>query len=208
MNVATPPPHDIVLSTSREPALLGVVLAGGKSSRMGRDKATLPHAAGGDFLEYAISRLAQLTSHVAVSGRESPVPAAMTIADQSPSLGPAMAVWSAVRFAVEAGYSSILVTPVDMPDLDSQHLQRLVDSAASDKPTCASFDGRTAHPLVAIYPVCLAAELEAVARSERRSLQAWLAQRPLTLVPLPVSAQRDCNTPASCSWPASVSEPT
>lgn len=54
--------------------LLGVVLAGGKSSRMGVDKATLPHSVGAagrglSYLDYAVERLRPLVQRVAVSGR-------------------------------------------------------------------------------------------------------------------------------------------
>ena len=164
---------------------------------MGRDKADLPHPGGGTFLDHAVSRLATIAAQVAVSGRAGRQPEELAIADQMAEQGPAMAVWSAVRYAAQAGFSSVLVTPVDMPDLQSQHLRQLMDSAAIDCPTCASFDGQTPHPLVAIYPVILASELETVARSEQRSLRAWLLHRPVQRVQLPDAAKRDCNTPSN-----------
>ncbi len=181
--------------TQPKPRLLGVVLAGGKSSRMGRDKAVLVHASGGTFLDYAISRLLPITPQVAVSGRITKLSNVFSILDQTVDQGPAMAVWSAIQFAKQADFGATMVTPIDMPDLESQHLQRLIDSMSTIDPTCATFDGNTPHPLIAIYPVSLEPELAIVAQSRQRSLRAWLTDRPCTLVQLPDTAKRDCNCP-------------
>jgi molybdopterin-guanine dinucleotide biosynthesis protein A len=175
--------------------VLGVVLAGGKSSRMGCDKATMMHASGVTFIDYAISRLISLVPRVVVSGRPAEAGTVDSISDQTPGLGPAVAVWSAIQFAKQQGYASILVTPIDTPNLESRHLQQLMDSVVPDIPLCATYDGCVPHPLIAIYPVSLDHELEVVALSTRRSLRAWLASRPHSLVRLPVFAMRDFNTP-------------
>jgi len=182
-------------STAR---ILGVVLAGGRSSRMGSDKAMLPHASGLTFMNYAIARLSSIVPIVVVSGRllDPPSQSVECIPDQTPGLGPAVAVWSAVLFAKQQGFDSILITPVDMPDLESQHLRRLMDAAIPGVPTCATFDGNLPHPLIAIYSVSLEKELQSIAESTRRSLRAWLASRAHTLVQLPESAKRDLNSPA------------
>jgi len=186
------------ITASSTPRILGVVLAGGRSSRMGSDKAMLPHASGLTFLNYAIERLSSLVPKVVVSGRllDPQTQTIECIPDQTPGLGPGIAVWSAVLFAKQQGFDSILVTPVDMPDLESQHLQRLIDASLPGVPTCATFDGSLPHPLVAIYSVSLEHELQCVAESTRRSLRAWLASRAHTLVQLPESAKRDLNSPA------------
>lgn len=175
--------------------ILGVVLAGGRSSRMGRDKALLEHASGVTFLDYAIGRISPLVAAIATSGRRVDSNTVECVPDQTPELGPAMAVWSAVLFAKQRQFSAILVTPIDMPDLETMHLQRLIQSAVADQPTCVTFDGVNPHPLVAIYPVSLEGELEVVAQSARRSLRAWLASRSHVLVNLPETAQRDFNEP-------------
>ena len=179
--------------------ILGVVLAGGRSSRMGSDKALLIHANGLTFLNHAIARLTSLVPQVVVSGRllDPEIKTVDSVPDQTPGLGPAIAVWSATIFAKQHGFDSILVTPVDMPDLEIQHLRRLIDAHVPGLPTCATFDGNLPHPLVGIYPVSLEHELQAVTESPRRSLRAWLASRSHTLVQLPESAKCDLNSPAN-----------
>jgi len=186
------------ITASSTARILGVVLAGGRSTRMGSDKAMLPHDSGLTFLNYAISRLSSLVPKIVVSGRllDPRAQAIECIPDQIPGLGPGIAVWSAVLFAKQQGFDSILVTPVDMPDLESQHLRRLMDAAIPGVPTCATFDGNLPHPLIAIYSVSLEHELQSVAESTRRSLRAWLASRTHMLVQLPESANLDLNSPA------------
>lgn len=189
---------------------LGVVLAGGNSSRMGQDKATLKLASGETFLDRAIANLAQLCQSVAVSGRAVDRADLFSIADLKPQLGPAMAVWSAVKFAQERGFEAVLVVPVDMPLIDVVSLRRLVETRAANStnglpniwtegeevPVCATSADGGQHPLLGVYPVRLEPELRCLAESERRSLLGWLQSRTHRTVELPEAAMRDFNTPA------------
>lgn len=182
---------------------LGVVLAGGNSSRMGQDKATLKLASGETFLERAIANLAQVCRSVAVSGRAVDQADVFSIADVKPQFGPAMAVWSAVRFAQQRGFEAVLVIPVDMPLIDSVYLRRLVEARwdhegarGEELPVCAMATAGIPHPLLGVYPVSLERELRNLAESERRSLLGWLQSRTHRTVELPEAAMRDFNTPA------------
>jgi molybdenum cofactor guanylyltransferase len=182
---------------------LGVVLAGGNSSRMGQDKATLKLASGETFLDRAIANLAQVCRSVAVSGRAVDRADVFSIADVKPQLGPAMAVWSAVQFAHERGFEAVLVVPVDMPLIDVVHLRLLVETQAANStnageevPACATSATGGEHPLLGVYPVRLEPELRNLAGSKRRSLLGWLQSRTHRTVELPEAAMRDFNTPA------------
>jgi len=181
------------------PTLLGVVLAGGKSSRMGSDKAMLVLPSGLTFLDHAIERLHNVVNLVATSGRAIERESVAFIPDLEASMGPAMAVYSAVFYAEQCGRNLVLITPVDMPDLTADHLRQLIDAADTHQPTCATFDEGVPHPLVAIYPVSLKSELERVVASPRRSLRAWLSTRSFTAVSLPSLALRNINTPDQLS---------
>jgi molybdenum cofactor guanylyltransferase len=162
---------------------------------MGMDKAMLPHSSGRSFLDHAIQRFLTFTTQVAISGHTRPAVNRPSIADVSVSMGPAMAVYSSVRFAIEHRFDAIIVAPVDMPDLTSDHLKQLVKAANGIDPTCAVFESNMPHPLVAIYPAKLRDELEQVALSPQRSLRQWLASRPFTPVSFESLAIRDINTP-------------
>lgn len=97
----------------------GVILAGGRSSRMGRDKALLPWK-GGTFLSRAENLLRGLVGDVIVSGGHG-------IRDLVPGLGPVGGLRTILAFRPEA--EKILLLPVDMPHLSLDVLSVLRDSA-------------------------------------------------------------------------------
>jgi molybdopterin-guanine dinucleotide biosynthesis protein A len=181
--------------------LLGVVLAGGKSSRMGQDKAMIRHHSGMSFLDFSIARLKVLTPDVAVSGRSAMLPDVHSIPDIRPSLGPAMAVWSSICFAKSMNFTRVLVTPVDMPAIEPVQLKKLIDvhlaghPGGAGRPACATFGDDIPHPLVAVYPVSSEPELAAVVNSARRSLREWLMNCDCDLVVFPEREKLDCNAP-------------
>jgi molybdopterin-guanine dinucleotide biosynthesis protein A len=108
-------------ATERRPCI-GVVLAGGRSTRMGRDKALLDWH-GRPLLERQLDALrASGVDDVRVSGDR---PAYRGVADARPGLGP-LAGLAAVAGAM-AGEAELVVIPVDMPLLQAALLRRLRD---------------------------------------------------------------------------------
>lgn len=108
----------------------GVVLAGGRSSRMGRDKAQLDWR-GQTLLAHARATLeAAGAAAVVVSGR---YPGFDGIPDATPGLGPLGGVASVVA-AVPDGV--LLLVPVDMPLLTPALLREL---AAHDAAACVTY---------------------------------------------------------------------
>ncbi len=179
------------------------------------DKATLIHPRLVDsqcsMLQHAINRLKLLDLEVAVSKQTPEWPAnwqpppVPVIADQEPSLGPAMAVYSCLQYAADQSFKAILVTPIDMPDLEVEHLQRLKAAWAQMEasgvaraviqPIVASFDHSFPQPLIGIYPTCFLDDMRQLIRSERRSLSGWLQQRETRMIDLPLNAKRNWNSP-------------
>jgi molybdopterin-guanine dinucleotide biosynthesis protein A len=183
--------------------LLGVVLAGGKSSRMGVDKATLPHSVGAagrglSYLDYAVERLRPLVQRVAVSGRVwTGTAGVVSLPDEQPDQGPAMGVLTALRFAAIERLTGVLVTPVDMPDVTSDHLRQLARAwSQTAGVVCASFDGQRAEPLLAVYPLSALPEIERVLSSPQRSLSRWIGSGNALLVDLPIGVARNVNWPS------------
>ena len=103
--------------------ILGVVLAGGRSSRFGSDKA-LAELNGRNLLEHAIAALEQQCDKVVVAGRsEAPV---TTIADwPAPDSGPLGGIAAALRWALEKGYDTVLSCGVDSVGLPGDLAQLL-----------------------------------------------------------------------------------
>lgn len=155
--------------------LSGAVLAGGQSSRMGRDKASLPC---GD--ETLLARQLRLLAELGVTDRlvslasaaTVPTPdatAARLVLDALPGLGPLGGI-AAVLAA--ARHDSVLVLAVDLPALDTAFLRELAAQASPDRGVVPVRDGRF-EPLAAIYP-----------RRALAEVQARLARRDLALQPL------------------------
>lgn len=103
----------------------GVVLAGGRSSRMGSNKALIPWA-GGTLLEHMKTKLASALEieigQIWVSGE---VPGHDGIPDRIPGMGP-IAGASAVMEQMSGDFEDLLLLPVDMPLITTESLQRLI----------------------------------------------------------------------------------
>jgi molybdopterin-guanine dinucleotide biosynthesis protein A len=148
--------------------LLGLVLAGGRSRRFGRDKAALT-VHGETLLERTVALLAPLVDAVYVSVRadqaDEPLRAGFRLlVDELPGGGPAAGLLAAHHHAPQAAW---LVVACDLPLLDGATLRQLVaarDTAGDATAYASPRDGK-AEPLCAIYEppalLRLAAEAEA-----------------------------------------------
>lgn len=106
--------------TADRPPLLGVVLAGGRSSRMGRDKAELPWN-GRNLLDRQLAILREAgVDRALVSGRR---PGYDAVADIEKEHGP-LGGLASIATAIEAD-ADLLIIPVDMPLLTPTLLSQL-----------------------------------------------------------------------------------
>ena len=102
-------------------ALVGIVLAGGKSRRMGQDKSLLMHC-DQSMLEFSCNLLsASGCESVIVSG-----PNKGQITDLLPEKGPLGGIYSCIQ---HYGPNDYLVVPVDMPLMSEQSLRELILTA-------------------------------------------------------------------------------
>jgi molybdopterin-guanine dinucleotide biosynthesis protein A len=169
---------------------------------MGRNKAMLPHPAGGTYADHAIGRLTGLCDHVCFAGQSLPDQGSVTvIEDPVRYRGPATGIASALSFAWHNGCQACLVTPLDMPLLQMDDLARLRRAWTRESKLCCAVVEQTKRlqPLVAIYPAALRAEIQQLADSENRSLRRWIEDRGFTQVTLSADACRNINTPEDLS---------
>ncbi|WP_241242268.1 molybdenum cofactor guanylyltransferase [Thalassotalea sp. G2M2-11] len=95
---------------------LGVVLAGGRSSRMGQDKALLPHNQA-NMLAFSQNLLAQTkVDQVVVSGKTH------GIADTFDQLGPMGGIYTIIQ---QYQPKALLILPVDLPLMNVESLTQL-----------------------------------------------------------------------------------
>ena len=156
-------------------ALAGVVLAGGASRRMGRDKATMAHPDGRGItmVEHIVTVLATHCSPVlvvAAPGQALPeLSAAQVLRDEVRGVGPLLATGRGLRAAAEAGRERAFVCAGDMPYLCAALVDRLGAHRGAD--VVLPWDGRD-HYLAGVYRTDLAARIDALVADGRRSMRA------------------------------------
>ncbi|TKB47395.1 molybdenum cofactor guanylyltransferase [Thalassotalea mangrovi] len=143
------------MNTRFSSSILGVVLAGGRSQRMGRDKALLPAlqqtkpSLAGDsqadisMLQFCQSLLTQVgIVDVVISGKQGQ----HGIVDDITHAGPLMGLYSVIQ---STRPKAILALPVDMPLLGSNELNQIkLSGELSGQVTCYKD-----HPLPLYLPV-------------------------------------------------------
>lgn len=193
--------------------LSGLILAGGRSSRMGRDKAGLVLPDGRTLLQRQADILRAAGSAALFAsvrrGTEVDLPGATFVQDCVPDAGPIAGIAAGLR-AAPAGL--VIVVAVDMPHLGEEHLRKLVSLATDACGVVPVQDGQM-EPLAAVYPAALADSAEDALGSERRAVHAWVTrevkQGRLRLWDTPpdwAGALRSWNTPGDVS-PRAAPEP-
>ena len=134
--------------------VFGLVLAGGKSRRMGRDKALLQHA-GQSQLAHMVALLDTVVDQVFVSARsdqadDSERSRFELVVDAYDNLGPIAGILSALQAHPQADW---LVVACDLPNIDQATLEFLLQHRSATQPFTAF---RSSHddlpePLCAIY---------------------------------------------------------
>lgn len=157
----------------------GVILAGGQSKRMGRDKALLP-LPGNDritFVEHLVTLLSGLCSEVVLVARNGPQagelagPGRRVVLDETPGGGPLMGLYSGLR-AIEASHA--LVMAVDMPFVQPAVVSFLLALPLDDALLVPVVHG-VAQVLLAVYPRTIIPLLEDRLRQGRRDPRSLLA---------------------------------
>jgi molybdenum cofactor guanylyltransferase len=182
-------------------ALAGVVLAGGASRRMGRDKATVvfegPDGAK-TMVETVVGVLATRCAPVfviAAPGQALPdLPGATVLRDEARGVGPLLATSRGLRAAAEAGAEWAFVCAVDMPLLTTDLIDTLAGDGGAD--VVLPWDGRD-HYLAGVYRTGLADHVDALVAAGQRSMRALadtVHTRRIVLDPTP--ALTNVNTPA------------
>jgi molybdenum cofactor guanylyltransferase len=185
--------------------VVGVILAGGRSRRMGTEKTRLP-VGGQSMMERAIGRLGVQASSLVVSvseDAEPAVPPGVPVArDEGERFGgPLFGILSGLKWANDNTNARwILSAPADAPFLPSDLVSRLREGLAADAEIAIARSLGRLHPVVALWPVSLAEALEAwLAVPSQRAVKAWLATRRWSAVDFPCEGGIDpffnVNTP-------------
>lgn len=150
--------------------IYGLLLVGGESRRMGRDKALLTYHGETTQLERTAALLQLVCARTFLSQRPEqayPLPAATERVDDSVAevKGPLCGILSAMRAHPEAHW---LVLACDLPRLETDTLQKLIRVFKAGPPRLTAY--RSTHdglpePLCALYPAGTGPELQALAEA-------------------------------------------
>lgn len=176
-------------------AFSAVILAGGKSSRMGRNKAEL-ELGGMSFAEYQVKKLRELGfEDIILSGFEKPVDGARNVPDVYHGKGPLGGIYAALRAAKN---ESCFVVSVDAPLCPKETVLALLNAHASGKsPITVLEHGGIIEPLIGVYSRSLCALAEAILKTDSTSVKRLFDAAGFT--PCAYSGDeadiQNCNTP-------------
>ena len=158
-----------------------LLLAGGKSSRMGTNKAELLYE-GRSFLENIIEKAKHIgLQKIYLSGYQENYEGAQVVYDIYPEIGPLGGIHAGL-YHVKTKYCMIL--PVDIPQIPVSflealievHQQQILDSKLEKLPLLVERDGFM-EPLIGIYPTSMADFVEDRIKAKRfsvfRMLKEW-----------------------------------
>ena len=145
---------------ARSPSFAGLVLAAGKSSRMGRDKALLPWH-GQTFLGAAIDTLNQLSELVIIVAGENLVSlqpiayskSAYLVENPDPERGQFSSLQIGLQAILDRGRDAAIITLVDRPPAASgtfAHVRRKFEMECGEKTWAVvpEYQGSHGHPIV------------------------------------------------------------
>ena len=155
-------------------AILGAVIAGGKSTRFGSDKA-LAQLGGRALIDQVAEGLAGQTAEVIVVGRNHD--GLQGIADQpAPDMGPLAGIAAALLEAQARGYAAVMTAPCDVYDLPEDLRQRLFPYPAYV----------ASQPVIGLWPAFAAQDALAILESdEKHSIKGFAARISARAVQLP-----------------------
>ena len=152
--------------------IASIILAGGRSRRMGRDKALLPRpgTGGTTFVEHLATLLTALSCEVVLVARDATystgytLPGVRTIPDRVPNVGPLMGLYTGLC-AVHSSHA--LVVAVDMPFVQPAMVTYLL-SQSLDKALLVPVVDNVSQVLLAVYPCTILPVIEERLRAGRR----------------------------------------
>nr|WP_225169145.1 molybdenum cofactor guanylyltransferase MobA [Ensifer sp. IC4062] len=174
-----------------------VILAGGRSSRMGRPKAGLV-LNGRPILDHIVERLAPQVGSIALNLNADPgidlLPDLPVLADTVPGyVGPLAGILTAMRHAAKVAphAAHVLTVPTDTPFFPDDLVGRLSSVPDMEGTIAVAWSNGEMHPLFALWPVAIVDDLDAWIRTDTKlSVRAFIARHPSAAVDFPMIATK------------------
>lgn len=180
-------------------AFCGIILAGGKSRRMGTDKAGLT-LNGMTFLEIQVRKLQFLgAADIIISGKPSAFPGTRSVMDLYPDCGPLGGLCSSFPTIPQR---CALVLSVDIPLISVPTLKDLLEThlRGDHDATILAREGRI-EPLIAVYNTDTAGILRELVDSKKLAMMAYIDRLHYQLYSYNGSPEEllNCNSPEDLS---------
>lgn len=174
-------------------AFSAVILAGGKSSRMGSCKAELPWG-GKTLVEHQVNKISALgISDIMVSGYSRPVTGTRFVPDLYPEKGPLGGIHACLCAAKSA---ACFVISVDAPLFSPDEMKLLIKAhLAGDSPITVAEHRGTLEPLIGVYDSSLSDAAEEILQGANTSVKHLLDQIGFAVCEFSdENSVRNCNT--------------
>ncbi|PZX19574.1 molybdenum cofactor guanylyltransferase [Palleronia aestuarii] len=160
-------------------APVGIILAGGRATRMGGgDKGLLPLGRG-TLLDEVIARFSPQVADLAINANGDPARFAHlglpVVADgEEGSLGPLAGILAGLGWAMDGGASHLVTVAADTPFLPCDLVPRLLLAAETeDRPVALAATPSGRHPVFGFWPVALRDDLRDALASGMRRVTDW-----------------------------------
>ena len=176
--------------------ILGAIIAGGKSSRMGRDKALMDFQ-GRPLISVVAERLRPQVDWLVFNANGDATRFAHlgceVVPDRYDMHTPLAGLHAALTFGAEQGFDAVLTAPCDTPFLPLDLVARMKNAAPA-----IAMSGRQDHYLTGLWPTDLLALLELELKSGLQRVMDFAALAKVHRVEWPVTPQdpfANLNTP-------------
>jgi len=170
----------------------GVLLAGGLSRRMGGGDKCLRDLAGKPMLAHVIERLSPQVGAMVINANGDPARFARFALDVVPDTvggfaGPLAGVLAGMRWSASHAPEArwIVTVSTDAPFVPLNLTQQLLSAVAGDRTIALAASGGDVHPVIGLWPVALADDLEAQLESGVRKVLHWTGRHSSVVVEFP-----------------------
>jgi molybdopterin-guanine dinucleotide biosynthesis protein A len=165
--------------------IAGVVLAGGRSSRMGGGDKCLAPLGGKPLLAHVVERLKPQVAALAINANDDPARFAgfglPVIADSvARSAGPLAGILAGLEWAkgLVPPVSLVVTVASDTPFLPNDLVARFLAALKeTGRTSCVARSAGGVHPVIGLWPVTIAAELREALDRGLRKASAWAEQQ-------------------------------
>ncbi len=176
--------------SEKSPPVVGIVLAGGRSSRLGGGDKTLLPLGGRPLIGHVIAGLAPQVAGLAINangdpGRFAGLGLPVIADDIEGQPGPLAGVLAGLDWAAALGFGGIVTAAGDTPCFPGDLVARLGAGAGPSGLALAASQGGQVHPTFGLWPVAARRDLRAAILGGQRRVRDWAEGRGAVQVSFP-----------------------